>query len=209
VKKIVYDVETQIFADELKDGWNDVFGMKISSCVCYCYDDNAYHFFGDTVEEHKNLLKFMSGNLAITFNGINFDSRVLLGNDRIIKSNGYTEGSPFGEKIGFHNYDISAEIWRSFFDDDNIVNVLKQQGNAKYLHVRGVWNLDVISRNTLGNQFTKLGNGSQAPQKYKDGRMRELWQYNLQDVRVEKALFEFVKKYKYIVNGEYDIIKLK
>ena len=206
---IVYDVETQFLANEIEGGWKNCFGMKVATCVCYSYSDDLYHFFGDTEDEHKKLLKFLNGCLAITFNGIQFDSQVLLGNDRKVKSNGYTSGTPFGEEIGFFNYDINAEIWKSLFETKDCNEALKSASNARQLHKKGVWNLDGIATATLGGLIHKSGDGALAPQKFKDGKMRELFEYNLQDVRVEKALFEFVKKYKYIINGNYDVLQLK
>ena len=206
---IVYDVETQFLSNEIEGGWNNVFGMKIASCVCYSYEDDLYHFFGDGEEEHKRLLAFLKDSIAVTFNGIHFDSQVLLGNDRVVTASGWTQGSPFGEDIGFNNYDMHAEMWKSFFETDDVESAMAQANKAKYLHRKGVWNLDSIVKATFGGTIGKTANGCTAPQKFQEGRMRELYSYNLQDVRVEKRLFEHCKKFKFLINGEYDIIKLR
>ena len=206
---IVYDAETKYLNTEVEGGWNNIFGMGIATCVCYDYAKDLYNFFGDTEEEHIRLLDFLNGKIAVTFNGIHFDSQLLLGNDRTVNSKGVTSGSPFGKKITFGNFDIYAEIWKGFFETDDVVDALKQQEAAKYLRRKNMWNLDTIAENTLGGTINKTGDGADAPQKWKDCRMRELWEYNLADTKCEKALFEFVRKYKYVVNGNYDIVKLR
>jgi hypothetical protein len=206
---IVYDIETQNMPNEIEGGWNNPFGMKISSCVTYSYNENAYRFWGSTEEEHKKLLKYVHGSTLIGFNIIHFDSRVLLGNDRSLTPEGITSGEPFGETITVHNFDIYAEIWKAFYDTDDVASALEQQNKDKRTHVKGVWDLDSIAKNTLGGNCVKLANGKTAPEKFKKGMIKELMEYNLQDVRVEKELFEFVRTKKYIVNGNYDIVKMR
>ena len=56
---------------------------------------------------------------------------------------------------------------------------------------------------------TKNGEGADAPMLFQQGRIVELFQYNLQDVRITKELFNFIQKYKYLVTGSYDIIQFK
>jgi hypothetical protein len=71
-----------------------------------------------------------------------------------------------------------------------------------------MWNLDSIAKATLGGTCGKSGDGALAPQLYKDGKIIELFQYNIQDVRVEKTLFEYIQKFKQLINGKYDVVKI-
>ena len=95
---IVYDVETTKMADEV-GGWDYVFEMGIASVVTYSYIENRYRLWGDEKNDHVALCEYMNGCTAVGFNTINFDSRVLLGNDRTIDAKGKTTGNPFGRII--------------------------------------------------------------------------------------------------------------
>jgi hypothetical protein len=204
---IVYDIETRNTTDEV-GGWNHVFEMGIATCVTYSYNENLYRFWDHTEKDHRKLLDYMNGCIAVGFNTINFDSKVLLGNNRKLLPNGSTAGNPFGEskQYGWKNFDIFAEIWRTIFKTNNIVDALRQQGEAKQFHVSGLFTLDSLAQNTLGGYCMKTTNGKTAPAKFKMGMLKELWEYNLQDVRTEKELFEFIRKYKYIINGQFDMV---
>jgi len=202
---IVYDVETK---DLIKDQ-NKIFELGISVTVTYSYNENVYRIWGDTKQDHKDLLSYMNGCIAITFNGISFDSKVLLGNNRKILPNGSVTGDPFkeGKEYGWRNIDMFTEIWKSIFKTKNVITAIEKQKNAKQFHVRGLFNLDNILRNTLGGTYLKLVNGITAVDHYKNGNLKKLYEYCIQDVRTERALWEFVKDRKYIVNGNYDIVK--
>jgi len=205
---IVYDVETQKMSDDV-GGWDYVFEMKISSCVTYSYFENMYRLWGDKKSDHVALLEYMNGCTAVGFNTIGFDARVLLGNDREYDAAGKTTGNPFGDKTyWWNNYDIQANMWKSILGTKDIVETLDQQKKRTDLHRKGLWNLDSIAKATLGGTCGKSGDGAFAPQLYKDGKTVKLFEYNIQDVRVEKTLFEFIQKYKYLVNGRYDIVKM-
>jgi hypothetical protein len=52
----------------------------------------------------------------------------------------------------------------------------------------------------------KAGKGSRAPDLFQQGKLIELFQYNLQDVRVTKSLYEFIRERKYIITGGYDVV---
>ena len=45
----------------------------------------------------------------------------------------------------------------------------------------------------------KTGNGATAPLLYQDGRLAELIDYCIEDVRIEKTLFEFIARYGYVI----------
>jgi hypothetical protein len=205
---IVYDVETTKMADEV-GGWNYVFEMGIATCVTYSYIENRYRLWGDKKNDHVALCEYMNGCTAVGFNTIGFDSRVLLGNDRVIDVSGKTTGNPFNDKeYSWKNYDIMSKMWQGVLGTKDVLETMKVQSTRRDLHRKGMWNLDSVAAATLGGIINKSGDGALAPQLYKDGKIKELFEYNIQDVRVERELFEFVQKYKYIVNGKYDIVKL-
>ncbi len=204
---IVYDVETK----GLIEAQNKIFELGIGVAVTYSYKENSYRIWGDTHEEHVALLNYMNGATCVTFNGVGFDSRVLLGNDRKILPNGSTTGNPFGDERewGWKNFDMFVEIWKAIFQTKNVVEAMEKQKTARQYHVKGLFNLDNIVKNTLGGSIRKLSNGITAVDHYKEGNLVKLHEYCVQDVRVERQLFEFVRDRKYIVAGNFDIVKFE
>jgi hypothetical protein len=196
---IVMDAESQNMADEVPGGWNNIFGMGVASVVTYDSITDNYSFWSPN--DLERLLQFMNNKLVVTFNGFHFDSQLLLGNDRIIEPNGITKN----DKYGWYNYDVYLEIWRILMkmDKSNYTKIVEEQ--RKQRPPKGVYNLESIAKCTLNH--TKNGHGEFAPKMFKEGRIFELLEYNLQDVRILKELIQFIYKYRYIVTGNYDIIK--
>jgi len=194
---VVMDAETQLLAEEIPGGWDNVFGMKMASAVTYDSKTDNYDFWTD----REKLNEYLNNKTVVTFNGIHFDSVLLLGSNRIIELDGKTRN----EKFGWHNIDIYLEMWRRIMkmDKSNYPKIVEEQ--RKQRPPKGVFNLGVISEATL--HHTKTGYGELAPQLFKEGRWAELFQYNLQDVRITKELFQFILKYRYLVTGSYDIVK--
>ena len=201
IEYIVMDAETQFLADEIQGGWENVYGMGMSSAVTYSTLTDNYTFWDHLSRER--LCEYLNGKIVVTFNGMMFDSRLLLGNDRIIELNGDTKNSIYGWK----NIDIYVEIFRRIYkmDRSNYPKLLETMKSKR--HGKGIFGLKDISSATLNH--TKSGDGAMAPELFKQGKIVELFQYNLQDVRVSKELFQFIQKYKYIVTGAYDIVQFK
>jgi hypothetical protein len=196
---IVMDAETQLLSNQVEGGWSNVYGMKIASCVTYDSLTDQYMFW--EYKDHENLLKYMNGKLIVSFNGIRFDSKLLLGDKRIIEPNGITRN----DKYWWINADLYIEIWRHILsmnktDYPKIIEALQKQ------HFKGgIFGLDDIARATLNRE--KSGHGEDAPVLYQQKRMIELFGYNLQDVRVTKKLYQFIQQHRYCVTGAYDIVK--
>ena len=198
---VVYDTETQKLADEIPGGWNDVFGMMMSSAVTYDSKTDNYNFWDHNSRE--KLCQYLNGKNVVGFNSIMFDSKLLLGDNRIIELDGSTKN----DKYSWKNIDIYVEIFRRIFqmDKSNYPELLKKMQEKK--HQKGVFGLKDIAGATLNH--TKSGDGAHAPVLFKEGKLAELYSYNLQDVRVTKELFQFIMKYRYIVTGSYDIVQFK
>ena len=195
---IVMDAETKLLADQVEGGWNNVYGMGMSSAVTYCSATDMYKFWPDISRDH--LCRYLHGKVVVTFNGIQFDSKLLLGDNRIIEPNGVTRN----DKYKWANADIYVEIWRHIFnmDKSDYPAIIKKIHGQKF--PKGTFNLDSVATNTL--KISKSGDGAHAPALYQQGRIVELFEYNLQDVRVEKELYLFIKKMRYIVTGGFDVV---
>lgn len=205
MKTIVFDIETQKGFNEIPNKSN-VWDMLLASCVTYCYEEDEYKFWSYTKKD--DLLAYLNGNKLIGFNSINFDMRCLLGPDVTINDDFTVESKSRNFKC--YNVDIYLKIQQALANTGKPVTyreLMEFMKKTQHTH-RGLYSLNTLAVATLGNTIKKNGKGELAPELLKQKRIIELYQYNLQDVRVTKKLYEFIKKFGYVVNGNYDIVKL-
>jgi DEAD/DEAH box helicase domain-containing protein len=75
---VVFDIETQFLAGEIRGGWGNLPGMKLSCAVVYDVDQARYFTYGEeNVQELIAHLK--ASSLVIGFNTLRFDYGVLQG----------------------------------------------------------------------------------------------------------------------------------
>lgn len=198
---IIYDLETKKLAKDVPGGWSNVYGMGMSSGVTYCSKTDMYMFWDEN--QRDDLCNYLNGKLAVGFNSIRFDSKLLLGDNRIIESNGVTKN----DKYSWFNSDIYVEIWRNILamDRNHYPDLLISISKQKF--EKNIFDLHSITQNTIGH--TKSGDGAMAPELYQKGEIFKLLQYNLQDVRCTRELFEFIIKYRYVVTGKGDIVQFR
>lgn len=72
---------------------------------------------------------------------------------------------------------------------------------------KGVMSLDAICRETLG--IEKDMSGAMAPILWQQGKIGQLCTYNIKDVKMTRDLFNFIQKYKYVILGNGERVKLK
>lgn len=198
---IVYDVEIANEVDTVPGKWSNPEGMGLSSAVCYSYEEDRYHFFlakeGAPATTLNNLLRFLEGKLVVGFNSIRFDSRVLLGNRRIFTFDTRWTCSEAG-MWGWKNYDIMFEYVYQKVLPPTEAKIFSWLDDPKN-HVKGVFSLNGLAGGTFGSQ--KSGSGAHAPILYQQGEYDQLLEYNLQDVRLTKKLYDFIQTYGYVIDG--------
>jgi hypothetical protein len=125
--------------------------------------------------EAKDILNYY--DLVVGYNTVNFDWKVVECTwgrepDRTSK-----------------DFDILREIWISKgLDPDNFVG--RTHGGLK---------LDDVAFETIG--MNKTANGALAPEMFQSGRIAELYDYCLEDVRIERTLFEFAVEHGYVIRN--------
>lgn len=202
-RAVVYDVETKRDPDEVPGGWENPEAMGFATAVAYEYGADKYHFFIGK-EGCLSLAKLLHNQLAVTFNGIKFDSRVVLSNDRDISEDGHITCSVSGRRpadvidYGFYNFDILLEYIRSRFNLLTVGEAEKKLGDEK-IH-DGSFTLDGLAEGTLS--MNKCGHGAHAPVLFREKRFAELFEYNLHDVRLTKKLLEFIIYYGFVVDRQ-------
>lgn len=208
---LIYDVEVVRGPDEVEGGWENPWDMGFSSAVIYESQLDVYIFFLHE-KGRQQLIQFLRGRKVISFNGIKFDSRVVLGNNRIVdKDLTYTipfleqNRSPNNEIIGWYNLDLFLMVVQAKFGLKDIAEAEAILGQ-KEVH-DGSISLDGLSEGTLGKR--KIGHGARAPILYQEKRYDELFQYNLHDVRLLRQLWEFAHRNGYLIDRKKNRIKLK
>ena len=188
---IVYDVEIIKNPDEVEGGWDNPEAMGFASAVAYSYEKDQYYFFLHE-KAREEMCDFLHGKIAVTFNGIHFDSRVMLGNDRMF----FPDGRTAIRGTWWDNYDILLEYIKTRFAYSNVRDAEVRLGD-KAIH-DGSFGLDGLAYGTLG--LNKTGHGAMAPDLYSSCLYHDLLSYNLQDVRLTKKLFNFIRRYGFVVD---------
>lgn len=102
-----------------------------------------------------------------------------------------------GAFIGFalHRFDLpllKANFPKEYFQEIITVDLLEEIEKVRGHKIK----LDEIAQATLGKK--KIGNGQQAIQLYKEGKIEELKSYCLKDVEITKDLYEFALENRYL-----------
>jgi len=186
--------------DEVAGGWRNPEAMGFATAVVYEYETDRYHFFEGPAGQLA-LLSMLNNKLAISFNGIAFDSKVIIGNDREVSEYGQVTATKdlqpvSGDGIKFYNFDILLEYIRSRFNFLDVAAAELKLGDEQ-IH-DGSFSLDGLAEGTLN--MNKTGHGANAPVLYQRQRFAELFEYNLHDVRLTKKLFDFISKHGYVVD---------
>ena len=156
--------------------------MGFGIACAYDYFDDTYHFF-DGEEGRIELCELLNCKLAVTFNGVKFDSRILLGNDRRLMHD-----VTANHRYQWYNFDILAEYIKSRYGYKNVAEAEKRLGDSA-IH-DGSFGLDGLAEGTLG--MRKNGHGALAPELLDAGQYSQLYGYCLNDVRLTRKLYEHI-----------------
>jgi len=184
---VVYDVETRHWDREVKGGFDNPEAMGFGCAVLYNYQRDAYEFF-TALRRMRDYFAVRTVQLAVSFNGLKFDNRVIWGNDLRYCANQVVP-----------QFDILQEVVRRRFGVGSVAEAEAVVGEEK-IHGNGWFSLDNISRETLGR--AKTGHGKDAPHLIRNHKWAQVLAYNLHDVRLTQALFEHIVVCGYLVAGD-------
>lgn len=189
----VFDAEIKKRIEDCSKGWQSHDEMGVSVLVVFDYATMRYRVFDDnTSEEAIDLL--WGCELCVGFNTVGFDWKLLKATYPNLILNNQPEPitqrvKGFGRRSG--DFDILREIWISLRLNPDVFDP-KTHGGYK---------LDDVAFETIG--LRKTGDGAKAPVLFQEGRWAELCDYCVQDVKIEKELFEFAARYGYVIrNGQ-------
>lgn len=166
---LIIDIETKKLPTEVKGGWNTPFKMGFGTAIVYDYDTDIYYFFNK--KQRKKYVNFLKDNIVISFNGKIFDNRVAI-----------KTGIPKWKDL-----DLLEEVIKSKYNVNSINEAIKIYG--KYVVHNHTLKLDGLVYGTLKKQ--KNGKGELAPKLIKKKKYSKVFEYNLNDVRLLRQLFEY------------------
>jgi hypothetical protein len=147
----------------------------------------------------------LKGELVVGFNSNRFDSRVVLGNDRIYDDILDCIKDKDGIII-WHSYDIMYEVVKEYYKLRNWEQINEKLSDPS-LHGSGPFSLKTLVSKTLS--IPMYGDGAMAPILFRENRFDELLTYNFNDVRYTKRLLDFIEKYHYVINGKDEKVYIR
>lgn len=175
---IVVDVEIQKTIEETPGGWDATDRLGVSVAVVYEFLTDRYKIYlKDDVEALRQRL--LDADRISGFNIWKFDFPVIFG----------LPGRERVHELGPKTNDILRRIWIAMgLDPDNFSKAHANCG------------LNRVACGTLGQ--TKSGFGGDAPKWYQQGRLADVINYCMDDVRIERDLAVFVERYGFVVHDE-------
>lgn len=144
------------------EGWHDHANMGVSVIGAYDYVEQRYRAFcADNLDAFMELCSRRTP--LVSFNGVAFDDKVI--------------AADIGPMPGALRYDILVEIWRA---------AGLEQRFARTSHEG--YGLDAMCEANFG--IRKSGNGALAPILWQSGKIGEVIDYCLNDIRLTKRLFD-------------------
>lgn len=191
-KIAVFDAEIKKRIEDCSKGWQSHDEMGISVLVIFDYTTMRYRVFDDkNAAEACAILS--TYDLVVGFNTVGFDWKLIKATWPgmfPVKINPTKESvvvQPYGRTS--KDFDILREIW--------LAKGLNPNRFEPSTH--GGYKLDDVAYETIG--MRKTANGALAPIMFQEGRYAELVDYCIEDVRIEKTLFEFAATYGYVMRG--------
>jgi hypothetical protein len=172
---LVFDIETQNFFTDPGVGWDNFAALKISVVGVYSYDRDEYFAFEEN-EMDKLAELFAGAKRIIGFSMNRYDVPVL---------NNYFQklaGKNGRGKIAGPN------LW-----DKERIDLLEEIE----LIMRQKISLSRLAEANLGEK--KDRKGSEAIALYRDGKIKELKEYCLNDVRLTKELYDLSRKQNFLM----------
>lgn len=176
-KIAVFDAEIKKRIEDCSKGWQSHDEMGISVLVIFDYASMRYRIFDDK-NAPEAIAILHSYDLVVGFNTVRFDWKLI----------NATWGTVVGERKS-RDYDILREIWLAKGLNPNIFKP----------ETHGGYKLEDVAFDTI--QMRKTSNGALAPIMFQEGRFAELVDYCLEDVRIERTLFEFIITHGFCVRG--------
>lgn len=195
---LIYDMEVLRGPDEVEGGWGNPEAMGFGTAVIYDTQKDFYYLFGPDLLLLSKAKMLLRGRPRMGFNNVRFDDRVIFGNKEIEME---CPKGQFIERPGV--YDLLIQVVKAKFGVETVREAELKVG-AKQIH-DGSIGLDALAFATLG--MRKSRHGVKAPQLIALGQWPEVFEYNLNDVRLTYKLIEFQRRHGFLVDGNGRVIR--
>lgn len=176
MKVLVFDLETRANPSEV--GWKNFSAHGISFGCAYIYELDEYRIYGEN-DIHMLIMEMQDADLIVGFNIISFDMPLVRATFERVS------GEP-----------MDAALWDSLMAKCyDILDDIREALGTQYAKN---WRLDQVAQSNI--TISKNGDGAEAPNLWKSGNYSKLATYVIQDVKVEKSLWEYVLKHGEVRN---------
>jgi hypothetical protein len=173
---LVFDIETQNFFTDPDVGWNNFGALKISTVGVYSYmKDKYFAFEEDEMEKIADL--FRDATRIVGFSSNRYDIPVL---------------NLYFQRLAATRSGGSARPVLNIWEKER-VDLLEEVEMAAGQRI----SLSRLAEANLG--VKKDHHGSEAIGLYKEGRMDELKEYCLNDVKLTKELYDLYRKQRFFM----------
>ena len=200
---IVLKAETQKSKSELQKPYH-IWDLMMSIATTYSYKDNMYKIW--TFNNKDKLIQYLNDCSIVCYNGVQFELPLILGQDYECDNTYYIESMDHNFKC--YGVDIFYNILQNIYRVDNY-NSVRDMCNRHPLANLQSYSLYNVYCNTLNKQISKDIYDVKSIEMFRSKKILELVEYNMFKMRFVKSLYEHIIRYGYIVNGDYDIVKLK
>ena len=166
---IVFDIETKNFFTDPEVGWNNYDAIEISVVGVYSYLKDRYVCFDENEMVQLGEL-FRNARTIVGFSSNRYDVPVLNAHFKALKE----------------TRDI--DLWK--MDRIDLLDEIEMASGARI-------SLSKLAKANLGTPKTK--SGAEAITLYREGKIEELKNYCLEDVRLTKELYDIYKNKRYFM----------
>lgn len=198
---IVLRCSTQLSRDEVQHK-SHIWDRLLSVATTYSYTNDRYKMW--SFSKKDDLLKYLDGNLIVCYNGVNFDFPLLLGQDCKV-SDSYKITSDV-HKFNCVCVDLFYIIMESVYGVSNYNAVLNKLCKNPMPNKQSYYMSNIVSNST---GCLNIDNDSKTVEMFKTKKILELIECNLSVLRNVKKLYDFMVTHKYVVNGDFDIVRVK
>jgi hypothetical protein len=198
---VVLKCESQKTFDTLKNKSN-VWELMPSVMTTYSYGENRYRIW--TYNKIEKLIKYLNSKNIVCFNGVRFDIPLLT--KQKFNEPYYVLNIPDME-IKSVITDIFMSILQVIYKVDTCSGVFNMLNKKPLMNIKS-YSLYNLYCNTLNKNIDKKVYDIKTSDLFSNKKILELIEVNLLKLRMIKELYEFVLKNKYVVNGDFDILKI-
>ncbi len=201
MKDVVYfDCEPQKNFEELKVK-SHVWDLMMSIATTYSTKEDRYRIW--TFSQLDDLKNYLNNSLVVGYNICGFDMPLILGETYKCDGSYKVEANGFTCECRDLFYKILSEVYRCW----DFVE-LQTKMRKTPLVSKNVYSLLTIYSNTIGKTVSQDIYDVKSIDMFRSKKILQLVEFNMFKLRMCKTIDSFVSRFHYIVNGDFDIVRI-